>query len=55
MMAPATATTAAGVAVPLVLLGASDVDACSGKSCAIRPKPSTTHRHGGTGSGRGDA
>lgn len=30
-------TTGAGIVPLLTLLGATDVDACSGDSCAIRP------------------
>lgn len=37
-----TATAAADVVSPLTLLGTTDVDACSGESCAIHPKTSTT-------------
>jgi len=35
-------TTAAGLVAPLTLLGATDVDACSGDSCVIRLDTTTT-------------
>jgi hypothetical protein len=34
-------TTPASVMAPLILLGASDVDACSGDSCVIRADTTT--------------
>jgi hypothetical protein len=42
MITTPTTTAAVDVVSPLTLLGATDVDACSGESCAIRPKTSTT-------------
>jgi hypothetical protein len=35
-------TAPVGFVAPLTLLGAPDVDACSGDSCVIRPETTTT-------------
>ena len=42
MITTVTTTAAAGAPVPLPMLGATDVDTCSGESCATRPHAGTT-------------